>query len=333
MAIKLSDKLNLPLEFFMKENSELDSNDNIAIFFRSLRSTSNKLKDSLSQNILFIEEIYNYFSMFIDYPKFDVKDIKNSCKTKYKLGVSDEYIEEISLKIRKLLGLGEEPIENLTRVLEENGVVVTRIELNTHNVDAFSTVMPNGVPIIILGSDKKSAVRSRMDLAHELGHIILHSDIEKEEVLKNNKIIEDEAKRFASAFLLPDKQFSDDIYNINLDNYIYLKRKWKVSIAGMIVRSHQLDLITDDQYLYLFKRISAKKWRIVEPLDDVIEFEKPSLLKESIDLLLENNIVSVDELVKDLAFSRKEIESLCYLEANYLGEDEVNKKVHLKIIK
>ena len=330
IAFKISSILDLPIEFFMKEkNIGLEEFDEKPIFFRSLRATSNKVKESLSQNLRFLEEFYEYFNKFIDFPRFDFEGLNNN----YKIGLSDNEIEIIAAKTRKKLGLGDGPIVNLTRTLEQNGIIVTRIELKTHNVDAFSNITSKGIPIIILGSDKNSAVRSRMDLAHELGHIVLHSTLSKDLVIKNHNIIEDEAKKFASAFLLPYKEFSEDLYSINLEKFIYLKRKWKVSIAGMIVRTHQLNLITDEQYVYLFKRISAKKWRVMEPLDDVIEFEKPSLLREAIDLLLENNVISVNELVNDLAFSRKEIESLCYLNPNYLGDDEQKSKVMLRLIK
>lgn len=331
IIISVSDVLDLPLEFFMKDKSEdLKSAEVSPVFFRSLRATGNKVKDSLAQNLSFIEEFYSYFNNYIEFPNFILnKDINSD----YKIGVSDLYIEEIALNAREKLGLKDGPINNLTKVLEQNGIIVTKIELNTHKVDAFSKLTSTGIPIIILGSDKNSAVRSRMDLAHELGHLILHSHLSKDDVTKNHNIIEDEAKKFASAFLLPSREFSNDIYSIELEKFIYLKRKWKVSIAGMVVRAHQLRLITDEQYTYLFKRISAKKWRVKEPLDDIIELERPTLLKEAIDLLLENNVVLLDELIRDLAFSRKEIESLCYLDKNYLGDDIESSKPKLRIIK
>lgn len=330
IAFRISNVLDLPIEFFMKERiDKVERFDEKPIFFRSLRATSKKVKESLSQNLKFIEEFYEYFSMFIDFPCFDFKELNEN----YKIGLTDNEIENIAAKTREKLGLNDGPIANLTRTLEENGIIITRIELKTHKVDAFSNITSNGIPIIILGSDKNSAVRSRMDLAHELGHIVLHSHLSKDIVIKNHNIIEEEAKKFASCFLLPYKEFSEDVYSINLDKFIYLKRKWRVSIAGMIVRAHQLNLITDEQYTYLFKRISAKKWRTIEPLDDVIELEHPSLLKEAIDLLLDNNVVGLDELIRDLAFTKKEIESLCYLEKNYLGEDNENSKMRLRVIK
>lgn len=325
--IHIADILEFPIGFFRK----IKKNDGIGdspVFFRSLRKAGTKVKDSLGQNVEFLEEIYSYFTQYIDFPKLDIDSDINS---NYKIGISDLYIEEVTLKLREQWGLGERPINNLVDLLQRKGIVIARIELDTHNVDAFSNVTSKGIPFMILGSDKQSAVRSRMDCAHELGHIILHSHLTKQEVKENHNIIEEEAKKFASAFLLPENSFSNDLYSVNLDSFIYLKEKWKVSIAGMIVRAHNLKLITDEQYTYLFKRISAKKWRIKEPLDDVFKFEEPALLKEAINLLFDNGMLDNERLLEDLALSRKDIESLCCLEKGFLGKDEV--KPLLRIIK
>lgn len=216
-------------------------------------------------------------------------------------------------------------------MLKRKGIIIARIELSTHSVDDFSSISKSGVPFIILGSDKKSAVRSRMDCAHELGHIILHSHLTRDEIKRNYSIIEDEANKFASAFLLPSNSFSNDIMTINLDSFVYLKQKWRVSIAGMIVRSHRLNLITDEQYMYLFKRISAKKWRTKEPLDYTMCIEEPALLKEAINLLIDNEFIDKEKLLDDLALSKKDIESLCCLEKGFLGNE--TSRPLLRIIK
>lgn len=325
--IHIANILEFPMGFFRKSKQN-DGIGDSPVFFRSLRKAGIKIKDSLSQNVEFLEEIYSYFTQYIDFPKLDIAYDINS---EYKIGVSDSYIEQITLKLRAQWGLGEKPINNLVDLLQRKGIVIARIELDTHSVDAFSNITSSGIPFIILGSDKQSAVRSRMDCAHELGHIILHSHLTKDEVKKNHNILEDEAKKFASAFLLPANDFSNDLFSINLDSFIYLKEKWKVSISGMIVRTHNLNLITDEQYTYLFKRISAKKWRVKEPLDDILNFEEPALLKEAINLLFDNNRLSNEKLLEDLSLSRKDIESLCCLEEGFLGKDEI--KPLLRIIK
>ncbi|HBF8443969.1 TPA: ImmA/IrrE family metallo-endopeptidase [Clostridioides difficile] len=324
---KLSEVLDFPIQFFRKESDNTEENK--AIFFRSFAGVSKKMKESLSQNIEFIEEIYNYFSKFIEFPSFNVD--KNIVKD-YKIGIDSSYIEKVAYDLREYWNLGNGPISNMNRLLEKNGIIVANIELDTHKVDAFSHITESNTPIIVLGSDKESSVRLRMDLAHELWHILVHFSLSKEEIVNNHKVLEDEAKRFAGAFLLPSKEFSEDIYTIDLDSFVYLKKKWKVSIAAMVMRAYQLEIIDEKQKTSLFKKISSRKWRVKEPLDDTIQFEKPQVLKQAVELLLDNDVLSTEELIYNLAFNKREIEKFCSLEKNYLGEENT-KRQYLKLIK
>lgn len=330
--LRTSEILNFPIEFFYKpKNIFFQSSSEGVTFFRSLRATNKKTKISLEQNIEFMKEIYSYLQQFIEFPKFDIPEDLN---LNYKIGVSDEYIEEIALSLREHWNLGNKPINNLANILQKKGIIITRIELKSQQVDAFSKLTDIGVPFVVLGSDKESAVRSRMDLAHELGHIILHSHIQENEFQSNYKIIENEAKKFASTFLLPGDEFSKDIYSTSLDSFLYLKQKWKVSISGMIYRAHSLDIISDEQYSYLFKQISAKRWRTTEPLDDVLEFERPTMLKDAIELLIENEILTAEELLNNIGMNHIDVENLCFLPLGYFNLiiKDVNKP-KLKIIK
>ena len=71
------------------------------------------------------------------------------------------------------------------------------------------------VPYVLLNSDKECAVRSRLDLAHELGHICIHQAIPESTLNKQEffTLIERQAFRFGSAFLLPEKAFLDDVFD------------------------------------------------------------------------------------------------------------------------
>ena len=136
---------------------------------------------------------------------------------------------------------------------------------------------------VILGEDKESAVRRQFSAAHELGHILLHNEsLDIEQISRQEfREMESEANEFASAFLLPAKSFMNDlIYPNNLDFYIELKKKWKVSISAMIIRAYKLKAITYNQYQYLMRQISQKGWRTKEPLDDVIQPSRPTILRK-----------------------------------------------------
>jgi Zn-dependent peptidase ImmA (M78 family) len=131
--------------------------------------------------------------------------------------------------------------------MESKGIVICRYEMQGENVEAFS--FWNGHrPFIFLASEKEAAVRRRYDLAHELGHLILHRWIEQSELEDRAilKAIEGEAYKFAGAFLLPSSSFPNEVYTTRLDAFIPLKQRWKVSIQAMIYRCADLDLIDAD---------------------------------------------------------------------------------------
>src|SRR6185295_3695781 len=107
-------------------------------------------------------------------------------------------------------------ISNVTWLLENNGAIITRTCLEANTLDAFSEWQtPEGTPYFILGADKNVAVRSRFDIAHELGHIILHRNVEAVCIARqaDHKLLEQQANRFAGAFLLPEHSFMSDFFS------------------------------------------------------------------------------------------------------------------------
>lgn len=172
-------------------------------------------------------------------------------------------------------------------------------------------------------SEKEAGVRRRYDLAHELGHLVLHrwveqSDLEDRATLK---AIEREADKFAGAFLLPSTSFPNEVYTTRLDAFIPLKERWKVSIQAMVFRCRDLDLIDDDQALNLYKQISFRRWRKKEPLDDPrkIAIEQPRLLKRAVELVLESGKKHPEDILNELALNARWIEAFCALEPGTLG--------------
>lgn len=58
--------------------------------------------------------------------------------------------------------------------------------------------------------------------------------------------------------------------------------RWKVSVAAMIMRCYQLDIIDEDQKVRLYKGRSARKWVKGEPYDDKVPFEQSRLLNRAV---------------------------------------------------
>jgi Zn-dependent peptidase ImmA (M78 family) len=89
--------------------------------------------------------------------------------------------------------------------LEKNGAIVARYCLEAEKYDAFSVFnRSDQTPYIILSADLGLAARSRFDASHELAHIVLHRNVQRERTTRtfDHSLIEHQAHRFASAFLL-----------------------------------------------------------------------------------------------------------------------------------
>ena len=230
-------------------------------------------------------------------------------------------IEEITNSLREYWGLGDYPIKNLIDLLQKNGFVVTKLKVGSKKVDGFSTWV-DGVPYIFIGTDKGSAVRSRFDLAHELGHLILHRNLKKEDFEDEIDTLEKQADMFASALLLPREAFNREMITSSIDSFIILKKKWLVSMAAMIRRVQDMEILTENQIRYLKSQMIKYGYYKKEPMDDTISSEKPYLFKQAFEILLENNIMSKYDILENIKLNKEEAISLYSLKENFFENEE-----------
>ncbi|NLU09465.1 MAG: ImmA/IrrE family metallo-endopeptidase [Tepidanaerobacter acetatoxydans] len=310
--------LNFPRGFFFKP-MRIKNVPSGTAFYRSYATAKKKGKEQIRERYELFIEICEYLSRYIIFPKanipnFDKLDIRDD-------NISIEEIEEIANEVRRYWGLGLGPISNVTLLLEKQGFFITRNITNEQDVDGFSNMEGNR-PFIFLSSDKECAVRTRFDVAHELGHIILHQGVEQEDLMDREyfKKIESEAHKFAAAFLLPRESFINEVYSTSIDHFLSLKERWKVSIAAMVMRCQDVGLFTESQNLYLQKQISQRRWRKKEPLDDTLTPENPVLIKQAFEMLLKNNVLTAHQILEDLKLPIEEIESLANLEPGTLSK-------------
>ena len=320
---KIIEQLDLPLAFFTKPFQPKQKPFGVT-FFRSLRSATKKSRETLTVKAGWLEDIYCFLQEYVTFPRVNLPDFSS------KEALSKEDIEEIVVSVRKHWGLGLGPISNVTLLLEKNGVIVARDIAGESKTDACSQWRGDR-PFIFLGADKDSAVRSRLDAAHELGHLVLHMWVDHVHLSdpKILKRIEEEAFSFAGAFLLPKETFIKEVMSTSLKHFETLKMRWKVSMAAMIKRCEELDILSEHQVTYLWKQMSWKKYKTREPLDDQILPENPNLLKQAIELLTKNNVKSAMEIVDAIKLTPKEIESLCNLPSGMLSSE--GKVVYLKL--
>lgn len=324
----MSNVLNYPISFFTKKLPETN-NASSAVYFRSRRTSSQKAKNAAREKISIFREINDYLSSYIDFPNVNFPDIEyeTSC---YELSL--DVIESYALLLRKYWKLGKGPIDNLTSVLQKNGIMISVMDLNNKKIDAFS-VWHNSIPYIFRSNDKYSNARLRFDLAHELGHLLLHANTYREEDLAVKVIsekLEKEADMFAACFLLPAETFSQDIYSTSINHFIQLKKKWKVSIGAMIYRCSDLGLLSENQIKYLKDQMTYNKYWHREPLDDIIPLETPTAHKQAFELLLDNDIVTPSEIVETIGCFASEIEEYSFLPRGTLKPAQPTNIIRLK---
>lgn len=321
--------LRYPISFFYKP-VPVNENASSAVFFRSRKTARVKALSAAREKIEIFREINDYLEQYVDFP------ILNLPKITYEdegiNPIDNEQIEQYALILREYWGLGKGPIDNLISIVQKNGIMVSKMQLRLNKLDAFSVWFDNK-PFIFLSSDKDTNVRIRFDIAHELGHLLMHADYYSEEDLKNSAIhekLENEADRFAVAFLLPKESFSKDVFSTSIDHFIQMKAKWMVSIGCMIYRCDTLGILSSNQIKYLKDQMTTRVYWRREPLDREMPVEKPFAHKQAILLLLENGIITSGQLVEETGCSAEEIEQYCYLDKGTLTTKSDSKIIALK---
>ncbi|MCM0648437.1 XRE family transcriptional regulator [Clostridium swellfunianum] len=290
----MSRVLGFPKRFFLEADEV--SVKNGSTYFRALLTTSKKYRSEQIQKVDFISKIFRYLNEYIEFPSTNLPQ------------ENFDNPEDAAIALRKFWNLGDKPIDNIIYLVEQNGIIVTMFETNTDDIDAFSQLINiDKLEKYLIGCSKNkgTAARIHFDIAHELGHILLHEWSEDIETLNKDEFKEKEnqAHAFASAFLLPKYAFIKDvgIYADNLAYYIELKKKWKVSISAMIRRSYNLGLIDSNAYQQLMRNMQKKGIKKNEPLDDTLHTAQPSLLRTSVQMLLEQKVLKPREFMNELS--------------------------------
>lgn len=287
--IKIASVLNFPVEFFsgkeLKEPSE-----NTASFRALSKMTASQRNSALSAGALAFL-LNDWIEERFDLPVHNLPDYRN------------ETPQSAASKLRQEWEIGERPIKNMIHLLESKGIRVYSLVEDSSNVDAFSC-WDDGTPFVFLNT-LKSTEHSRFDAAHELGHLILHKH-----GIPRSQNAEKDANNFASAFLIPEASIRALCpYMPTLTNLIKLKHQWTVSIAALVYRLKELELLSEWQHRVLVIEMSQKGYRKKEP--EGAPREESLVLAKVFNVLKEDNISKAD-IAQDLKISKLEIEKLVF---------------------
>jgi Zn-dependent peptidase ImmA (M78 family)/transcriptional regulator with XRE-family HTH domain len=293
----LAEAVEFPVSYFAR--STVDSDLSLPAFFRSLRSTSARQRRQARAYVELIRQFVLALERHIDLPPKDVPH--NPVPSADYPGTA---IETIASHVREQWELPPaEPIDNVVLLLERHGVVTTRVPFSDERIDAFSVAFPDR-PICVLCSGKNKKDRSRHDGSHELGHLVMHS-----QVRQPGPHLEQQAHRFAAAFLMPAGTIASELPSrVEWKQLLTLKHKWGVSLASLLYRARTLGCMTDAEYLRGMKTMSARGWRADEP-GDLGAPESPRLLHRAVEILIEQGF-TIQDLAHQAALPSTDVQRI-----------------------
>ncbi len=233
------------------------------------------------------------------------KTLEERCRLQAKLGLESplgniiaryaiknmEEAEQAAVYIRQEWNLGTDAIHDLTGILEDRLIHVIELDAEKEfdGISAIARNIENRIIACAVTSRREVAgERQRMNLAHELGHLVLtHEECDEEKT----------AFRFAGALLLPEESLKREIgehrSNIHLPELLALKRRFKLSIQAILYRLRDLNIISEALYKQWQMHISRQHWRKEEP--EPLKPEKSDWLRRMLSRALAEGITTPEE--------------------------------------
>jgi Zn-dependent peptidase ImmA (M78 family)/transcriptional regulator with XRE-family HTH domain len=281
---RLAKALGFPMEFFFGETLEEPSAKGSS--FRAFTSATRRQKDEALSSGALSMGIEHWIDVRFSLPEPNVPTYP---------GIDPEAAAEA---VRDLWGLGQRPIRNIIHLLEAHGVRVFSLPELGKEVDGFS-VWQGATPFIFLNTTK-NAERSRMDAAHELGHLVLHSHGGPQ-----GREAEEEAHAFGAAFLMPEATVLAEIpYGPTLKQIVNAKKRWKVSALNLTKRCHGLGLLTEWHYRSICIEL-AKRGKSNEP--QPMKARETSQVLDKVFRALKTEGITKAEVARDLAIPVEEL--------------------------
>ncbi|WUH98815.1 ImmA/IrrE family metallo-endopeptidase [Spirillospora sp. NBC_00431] len=271
MVGRLAIALGVPVDFFQGGRSRVSLD---GAHFRSLRSTSQIERDQALAYGRIATDVVGALEDLVDFPEVDLPEYAVPPDE-----IAGSGPVEAARIARKALVGEPGPVPHVVRLLEAHGVIVLVLPEAAERVDAFSVgVHPR--PMVFFNPAKGDYWRNRFDGAHELGHLVMHADAEPGE-----KIVEDQAHRFAAEFLMPEDDIGGELpAGADWARLAELKAAWGVSMAALLYRARTLKIMNETEYRNAMSVLSSRGWRRREP-GPAKALEQPTMLTRAIEIV------------------------------------------------
>jgi len=247
VLMALSSALGVSTDYFFRPFSV--GIENIA--FRKKSKLSNKKEASIKEQVTDKIERYLEVEQFLDIRSEFTNPIEN------RIINTGEEVEEAVNYLLEYWQLGYNALPNIIDMLEDLEIKVIEIDA-PDEFDGFSgwaKATANdkvSYPVIVV-NQHYTIERKRLTALHELGHLVLKFAEGLE-----HKIVERLCYRFAGAMLVPEQTMRIELgthrSSISVQELIAMKEAYGISIAALMHRAKDLEIITDYQY------INFRKW-------------------------------------------------------------------------
>jgi Zn-dependent peptidase ImmA (M78 family)/transcriptional regulator with XRE-family HTH domain len=265
---KVSDATSIPVGFFIDAPLYQVSGGR----FRKQSSAPKKKIEELAAKTCLIAEVIDEATTTYRLPKPTITPFDGS--------ISGDTIEEAAQRTRSEMGLPDlGPIGNMTRACERSGVAVAKIPMpnNDRKLSAYSVWADLGerTPLVVVSTSLPGDVL-RGTIAHEVGHLILHTKNPSVDA----KDAEPQAWLFANYLLFPreNAELTFASEPVTLRRLERLKAVYGVSISFLLSCCKSYGIINEERNRSLRKQYSARGWYGNEPV--AVGIERPSLVPQ-----------------------------------------------------
>ena len=211
--------------------------------FRHLRRTPKKTRRQAEQLAYATASVAEVLRRYVDFPS--TFDMSIPVDPDASIDRVEGDVEHAAEATRNHLGVAPDaPIgDGLVGLLERGGVTIVRDPETGPDIDAYSAII-NGISLIVLdGAEISVWDRDNFNLAHELGHLVMHRGVQH---TPGTRTVEAQAHRFAGALLAPADAILPELpRDLDWSRYFDLKRRWGMSMAALVRRAKDLGVITD----------------------------------------------------------------------------------------
>ena len=288
----IAESLEFPASFFFGDDPYLIPEEIVS--FRALSSMLARQVDRVLATASLAIEFSRWMDQLYTTPFVELPDLSDSESLEPAIAAES---------VRSIWEIHEHPVKDMLFLAEKKGVRTFSLPVSDREVDAFSFWYDER-PFIFLDTGR-TAERMRFDLAHELGHLLLH----RHSRLRSREV-EQQAHDFASSFLIPaDALYAQVTGKLRFEDIFKLKRYWKVSAVAMLQRLWHLRIISEWHYRNWIVELSKRGYRSTEP--DGIHPEISRLYRQLFDFARQDGW-SLGRMAEALRFPAGEIDSMVF---------------------